>query len=325
MKPDFSHPVRGAFAHIVLMLAVATLCVSCSREQADVDKAYRNAENNLKGISRFLKEVEQDKHEETEPPTAVPVFKWDFANKDVHSYTYEQEVRNKTNMGFSMDGRSNDMGQEISGKGVLLVKSQGDGTAELVLKDMTMSMKMDMGKDAPKTMEQKVPAIVVQGMKEDGSGSFGDSSQDMFLKMLFPLPTKPLKVGDSVDVPAQMPFNAMGSVLKVTGRSRITLTRYVKIGKRTCAQLDVDTDISELKVPSELKGEYKCSAKGTSVFYFDVANRSFASGTIAFIMQFSIDAPTPQMKISGEDTPDMPKRWKTSMTSDNLIRVKLKE
>ena len=123
----------------------------------------------------------------------------------------------------------------------------------------------------------------------------------------------------------QVPFNAMGSLLYAQGRSRITLTRYVKIGKRTCAQLDVDTDISKLKVPSELKGEYKCSTKGTSVFYFDVTNRSFVSGAIALIMQFNIDAPMPQMRIPGEDAPDMPKRSKMSMTSDNLIRVKLKE
>ena len=193
------------------------------------------------------------------------------------------------------------------------------------MKDMATSMTMDMGKDAPKTMEQKMPPVVMQGMKEDGSGSFGGSQQDMLLKMLFPLPTKSLKVGDWCDVPAQMPFNAMGSVLEVKGRSRITLTRYVKIGNRTCAQLDVDTDISELKVPSELEGEYKCSTKGMSVFYFDVANRSFVSGTIALIMQFSIDAPTAEMKISGEDTSDMPKRSKMSMAGDNLIRVKLKE
>jgi len=42
-------------------------------------------------------------------------------------------------------------------------------------------------------------------------------------------------------------------------------------------------------------------------------------------MQFSIDAPMPQMKISGEDTSDMPERTKMSMVNDNLIRVKLKE
>jgi len=275
--------------------------------------------------SKFAKEVTKETYKQVNPPAVVPVFRWDFSKAQVvHTYAYEQEVRSKTNMG-SLGGKSGDMEQEMSAKGALLIKSQGDKTAEFVLKDVKMSMKMDMGDKEPKTMEQQMSPIVVQGMKEDGSGSFGNSSQDMLLKMLFPLPPNSIKVGESVNVPAQMPFNAMGSVLEVKGRSRITLSRYVKIGSRTCAQFDVDTDISELKIPSELKGSYKCSTKGISVFYFDVASRSFVSGTIALIMQFSIDAPMPEMKMSGESAPDMPKTAKMSMVSDNLIRVKLKE
>jgi len=304
--------------------------MSCSGEQSDVDdESYRSEQNNLKGTSRFLKEIETDKekHRQVEPPTTPPLFRWNFSNKDVHAYAYEQEVRSKAAMSSPPDDRINDMQPELSGRGLLLVKSQGDGTANLVLKDLKMSMKTDFGGNKESdTMEHTAPPLVVQGMKEDGSGSFGESSQEMFLKSLFPLPTKPLKVGESVDVPAQMPFNAMGSVLQVKGRSRITLGRYVKIGNRTCAQLDVDLDVSEMKVPSELKGKYKCSIKGTSVFYFDVANRFFTSGSIALLMQFSIDAPMPRWsKTSETEAPEIPKRQKMSMINDNLIRVNLKE
>jgi hypothetical protein len=134
-----------------------------------------------------------------------------------------------------------------------------------------------------------------------------------------------MEVGESVDIPAQMPFNAMGSLLYAKGFSRITLTRYVKIGERTCAQLDVDIDISNLEVPSDLKGEYKCWNKGKSVFYFDVDDRIFVSGTIAMLVQFSVDAPAPEIKVSGENMSDAPKRAKMSMASDSLIRVELKE
>lgn len=298
------------------MLFVLSLCTAACAEKPPVKG----------GTSQFAKHVNRGQYKGVAAPTAAPVFRWNFGSQDVHSYTYEQEVRSKTDMG-SFGDKSDDMDQvEMSAKGTLLIKSQGNGTAELVLKDMKMSAKMNSGGDKkPKIMEQTAPPLVVQGMKEDGSGSFGNSSQDMLMKMLFPLPAKFMKVGDSVDVPMQMPFNAMGSVLQVSGRSRITLARYVKIGKHTCAQLDVDTDISEIKIPSELKGEYKCSTKGTAVFYFDVANRYFVSGTIAELMQFSIDAPAPKMKIPGEKTSDIPERSKMSMISDNLIRVELTE
>mgnify|MGYP006293104849 CR=1 FL=1 len=139
-------------------------------------------------------------------------------------------------------------------------------------------------------MEQQAPPLVMQGLKEDGTGSIGNSSQDMLLKMLFPLPPDSLQVGESVDIPARMPFNAMGSPLEVNGRSRIALTRYVQAGNRTCAQLDVDIDISELDVPEELDGEYQCTVKGRSRFFFDVNSRSFVSGTIAMLMQNTVKA-----------------------------------
>ncbi|GAG75554.1 unnamed protein product, partial [marine sediment metagenome] len=123
-----------------------------------------------------------------------------------------------------------------------------------------------------------------------------------------PLPSKTLNVGEAVDVPTQMPFNAMGSRLYVKGRLRITLRRYVKIADRTCAQFDVDIDISDLKVPPELEGEYRCSTKGASVFYFDVSKRRFVSGTTAVQAGLSIDAPAPKIKIPGVEVPDMPER-----------------
>jgi hypothetical protein len=277
-------------------------------------------------VSQFAKLVNKEQYKEVAAPTVFPVFRWNFANQVVHNYRYEQEVRIKSNLGSVFSDKSDDMGQEMSAKGALLIKSQGNGTAELVMKEIKMSMKMNRGGDKkPETMEQTMPPSVFQGMKEDGSGSFGNSSQDMLLKMLFPLPARSMKVGESVDVLMQMPFNAIGSVLQVTGRSRITLARYVKIGKHTCAQLNVDTDVSELKVPTELKGEYKCSTKGTAVFYFDVVNRYFVSGTIAELNQVSIDAPSSKMNTPGEKVPDKSERTKMSMNSDNLIRVELME
>ena len=278
-------------------------------------------------VSRFAGEVTRETYPETDAPATPPVFRWDFSSPDVvHTYSYEQEVRTTSDMGLSVGDAPGTLDQTMSSTGVLLVRSRGSGTGELVLKDVKVRMESDAGgDDGSRSMEQTIPPIVVQGLKEDGSGAFGDNPQDMFLKMLFHLPSKALRVGESVDVPAQMPFNAMGSVLQVKGRFRITLTRYVRIAENRCAQLDVDTDISQLNVPPELQGEYRCSLRGTSVFYFDVQHRRFQSGTTAVVMQAFIDAPMPKMAIPGEAMPDLPERSKLSMVSDNLIRVQLQE
>lgn len=288
--------------------------------------SHAGESSSANGTSRFLHELKKEKYTEAKPAGLPTVFRWDFSNREVYTYTFEQRVRNQFHIEGAFEGESGDGEQSLLAKGSLLIKSQGDGTANLVLEDVKMSMKMHLGEEEkPGTMEQTIPPVVVQGMNEDGSGSFGCSSQDVLLQLLFPLPTKPLKVGEFVDVPAQMPFNVWGSLLQVEGRSRITLTRYVRIGKRTCAQLDVDIDISDLNVPSELEGEYGCSAKGASVFYFDVAGRRFVSGTVAVLMQITVDAPLPKMSIPGEEVPDMPERSKIAMAGDNLIRVSLKE
>ena len=312
-KPNPDH--RGLTVTIALLLTVSLYTVSCAAKKNTVDTE-----------SPLEEEVDEVAYKKVDPPSEAPVFRWDFSKPNVvHQYAYEQVGRSKADMLSSFVSKPGGMEQEMSAKGLLLIKSQGDSTAILVLKNLKMSMGMDINESESKTMEQQMPPIVVQGMKEDGSCPFGNSDQELFLKMLFPLPEKALKVGESVDMPAQMLFNAMGSVLQVTGRSRITLTRYVEIDDSICAELNVDTDISKLDVPTEMIGEYKASAKGTSVFYFDISNRAFVSGTTDMILQFSVDAPMPQIKIQGEDTSGIPKRIEMSMAMDSLISVKLKE
>ncbi len=329
MKPSFSHQAVPIISRASLSLVALVLCVSCSGDKADINKSAdqesKTAPNTPKSEpikekpSRYLEEIGKDQHQETAPPKDAPIFKWDFSDNRVINYTFEQDS-------FSMSGfgaESRNSSQEISAKGLLLIKSKGDNTAELVLKDTNASMKMNMGKGDTKTMEQKMPPFVVQGIKENGVGSFGQTSQDLMMKMLFPLPTKQLAVGESVDVPETMPFRAQGSVLEVKGHRRITLARYVNIGNRTCAQLNVDTQITEIEIPEELKGEYKFSLKEKSVFYFDVNNRSFVSGKIANTMYMHIDAPMPQMNMPGKEVPKMPKSSQLSMFNDTFIRVNI--
>ncbi len=300
---------------VALILVAGMTNTQCTRK-SNVDK--RN--------SRFLNELKKERYHEAKPPSTAPILRWDFSRKTVHNYLYEQEAKNKFTVGLGVGEQVPDTEQSLSAKATLLVKSQGDGTAELVLKDSKVTMKMTMGKEKePKIMESTMPPIVVQDMKEDGSASFGNSSQDLFLRMLFPLPRKPLNVGEFVDADVQMPFNAMGSLLQVKGRSRMTLTRYVEISGRICAQFDVDTDISGLRVSSELEGDYKVSMKGRSLYFFDIDRRLFVYGSAAALIEIIADAPMPKMNIQGEKQLAIPKRVKMSMASDTVIKVFLDE
>ncbi len=105
-----------------------------SNRNVNIKKSNRNLDIDLKDVSRFLKEMESETYEVIEAPNASQVFRWNFSNKEVHNYIYEQEVRSKT--GSTFGGGIGGTGQEMSAIGVLLIKSQGDSTAEFVLKDI---------------------------------------------------------------------------------------------------------------------------------------------------------------------------------------------
>ncbi|WP_324082143.1 hypothetical protein [Geomonas sp.] len=262
--------------------------------------------------SRYLSRLSGQEYADIQAPQGSRTLRWDFSAKKTLTYDYAQEVVSKTEIAERSSGETD---QKVSTQGELLVKSQGDGSADFVFNDLKARMEFMVSKDeAPKLMEQAVPQLVVHGIKENGSGGFGESSRDMMLKLIFPLPPKALQVGESVEVPAQFLFKAAGSQLQVKGRSRITLKRYVAIGAHTCAQLDVDTDISELKVPAYVEGKYACSVKASSTYFFDINSRSFVSGATAVLVRSEVDAPQ-----------KMQERVKMTMKSDNFIRVTLRE
>lgn len=287
-----------------------------------------NAASPLK-VSEFAKDIHKQRYPEVKPPESAPVLKWDFSKPgSLYAYDYIQKSRSTSQMdlGASAPGAPGNMGQEMDVHGELLIKSHGDHTAKMVLQNCKITTRYKFDKNKPEeSMDLDNPPIVIDGMREDGSRNGGMCAPNLSLEDFFTLPARALKVGQSVTRPAEMPFNAYGSPLKVTGTARITLTRYVKIGKRICARLDVMTDISKLKVPPEIKGAYTCTVSGTGVFYFDVKARKFVSGEMASVMQIKGDNAAPQMKFSGHVSGVTPRRMKASMTNDSLVQMTLKD
>lgn len=237
----------------------------------------------------FLKEVKNDKNKYNNiaPTPSSPIFLWDFtSNKNIHRYAYNQISFSQSKMGHKSDWTEYNM----TSVATMLISSQGDGTGDFLLKDINASFTIKMNKDTePQTRKRADRPIVMQGIKEDGTTPLGDTAQELLVKMLFIVPQKNLAIKEYVDIPETTLFSAMGSLLEVTGHHRVTLTRYVTINKKTYAQFDVDTDVSNIRIPKELKKwEYSHPIKGKSVFYFDILNRSLLSGTIAMHMQVGV-------------------------------------
>ena len=321
MKSNYLRVLRRLVVHAVLLLAGAGLCMSCSDEQSDVDQYGRDGEGNLTGESKFLGEIEKVKaqYKTAAPPAEAQMLSWDFSNKEVHGYSYELDVLSKMQSDL-LDGKLNDIEQGLFCKGILLIKSQGDRTAKVVLKDLQLSQGL-AGK--PKEELTSGPGdldpYVFEGMKEDGSGPFGSLNLTMFLTTMCPLPVKVMKIGESVDIPTQIPCRVMGVMLQIKGRCRLTLRRYVMIGDRLCAELDIDTNISKVTIPPELPGEYQFAMKGVSVCYYDPVSRSVVSATEAILMKIYSDSPVPNFGPPGKKKS---KNSKTSSASDHIIRLK---
>jgi hypothetical protein len=272
--------------------------------------------------SRFLVEIGKQKFPEAKPRQEALPIRFDFSGSKVYAFDYSQQVE----MLSEMNGRTKDasgMKQKMDAKGVLLLKSKGDKTGTLVLKDMHLSMGVAAKKGDPeRTREINSPPVAIPKVTEDGGMEGPALNAQPLLKLLFPMPPTPLKPGESALVPVSIPFNAMGSPLTVQGTSKVTHSGYVLIDGKVCARLDTEFDVSQLEVPKELDGKYSCSTRGGSVYYYDVESAEFVSGETAILMKISIQSKMPGFKSPDPEKPSsQPKSIQMAMDSDTLIRL----
>lgn len=282
--------------------------------------------NNYEGIGlkdgiyeEYLTRVESTKHPQVEAGEQKYTLLWDFTHGPIE-YEYHQEVTNETKMSLMKEHSRDGVGQNLRASGKIFINPKENNTANLILKNMVVNHSMKMGVE-DMNISQEIPTMVIQGMRENGSVKLGDAERAQLVHLLFPLPDGPISIGETVSLPAQMPFNAMGSLLNVTGDSKVMLSKIVEINGVNCAQLDVTTRIDELSVPEELDGEYECKLISKSRYFFDIKNGVFIKGSTAAKMIMRVDAAMPKMQFKGSEDINIPDRNKMSMISLNYISV----
>jgi len=287
------------------------------------------AEENLLPLppnSSFVDQIDIENYPSQTPPEHPQLLRWDFSGTEVYLYDFYQKILITNQMDGMFGGEEGKIiHQSLEGNGKLSLKSEGNGNARFVLENLTINMEVDIpGREEPKTIQSQSPPMVVQGFQEDGQVKLSNNSQQLLFKTLFPIPPKSLKIEESVSVPVEMPFNAMGSLLNVKGSSVIKLADYVLIDGKACAKLETTIDISKMNIPKELEGVYICRVKGKSIFYFDIYGRHFVSGRVALLMSIRVEAPTPRMNFPEETkgSEEMPETIKMAMDSDNFLSVK---
>ncbi len=217
----------------------------------------------------------------------VSHFEWNFNKPRKIIYSFYQSIKDESKT--AKDSPFNK--KDLIGKGYFNVRVKENNLADLSLTDIGVKMVLINNKGIPgDTITQKLQNTVFQNMKSDGS--FNDSNTDMMIDMLVPLPKKDLKLGESYEVPMQIPFNVNGSLLYSKGNNILMFEGYEKIEERNCAVLKGKINISDLEIPEELSGEYKCSMIGNSTYYFDLEEGCYVGADLQMIMYTLINFKT---------------------------------
>lgn len=238
-------------------------------------------------------------------------FTWDFTKQRNLIYSYYQIVNNENKMSRNEPANISKM----TALGNLKIKIKDTNLADLSLIDIEMnSVDFDSDGNPRDTMTHKAPLQVMQDMKPDGS--FSDSNIDIMFKLLFPLPSKDLNKGESDIVEMQMPFNANGTRLIAKGFNTLEFSGFETIQERKCAVLNGVIDISDMKVPEELTGEFKNSTTGKATYYFDLEDKIYVGADIDMTMEAFMDTESEDESIRGM-------YWE--MKSQNIFKIRLEK
>ena len=301
---------------IFVLSTVSILFVGCSDSRTPTLN-----ENNYIATS----EVFGTSYPIAESPSKAPLLRWDFSGNDSHKYLLDMSFGNqlKTNDKEAPE-RLMISTQKAVANSDLLIESQGDGTAKLVMEntEITWSMSFKDEQIGPTTETQ--PPQEIRGLREDGTTELGESSDDMFVKMFFPLPSEALEIGESSVIATQIPFDADGVTLPVLGTITITLLDYVAINGQTCAHLQSVIDISDLQLMVGLVGTYDFSMEGTTESLFSITSNRFIAGEVQVQMAFTIEKPSSEVDFGDYDGP-LPDIVTMSTIADERFHIQIVE
>jgi len=265
--------------------------------------------------SKFSANLNKPSYQQVKGPEKPLAMSMDFSGNTDYVYDFSQNIE-----GAHWDGQSDlTTSQKISVKGDLLLKSQGDRTADLVFDAMTVDTTLDF-QGEKKTMRQAVPGLELPGVGENGRIGDEAASRDLVFQIMFSLPDEPLELGQTFHREVTTPFSILGAALLVKGSMEITLSGFVLIDGALCARLEGDITLADIQVPENLQGIFSSSVKGRYLAFFDLEDRSFAEGRIALLMSMTADAPLPESEKGTEGKPSPPhKRMQMEIVNDNLV------
>lgn len=239
-------------------------------------------------------------------------FVWDFSKKKNYIYSYSQTVASESKIGKDQPVNKS----RIIGNGNLNVRVKENNLADLSLTNLKMDMIMFNENGIPEdTISNTAPASVIKDMKPNGT--FEADNRNIIFDLVFPLPSKKLKVGEQDKIPMRMPFSVNGLSLFMKGYHTLEFVGMENIDGKKCAVLKGKIDISNLEIPEGLNGTCKGSSIGNGKYYFDLENQYFVGADIQLTMATT-------MELEPQKDSNMGIMY-TSMKSENEFKIRLEK
>ena len=158
------------------------------------------------------------------------------------------------------------------------------------------------------------------GLEEDGTMPTAQNQQSTLFRLLFPLPSEPLEVGQTATIPFTFPVNVFGSALSADGRVKLTLTGLVYVRGLTCAQIDYVVEVDEVEIPEEIETEFEFAMSGMGRFFFDIEAGRLVESAVAVVTEMEAEFPSEYLSRIPRDG-DAPIDPTMRMSSDTFTQL----
>lgn len=226
-----------------------------------------------------------NKNKESESTTFI----LDFSDQKTYIYKYSETTSfedqlNNDEPSFKSMSESN---------GNLNLRIKENNLADLSLTILKTNLKLfDQNGVVKDTISNDSIAMVLQNM--DQKGTFENNSHDIMFDLIFSLPRKDLKIGETDKIPMQIPFDVDGSKLFVRGFSEIEYSGTEIIDGMECALLKGKIDISEIEIPEEMESTHEITATGKGTYYYNVEDQYVVGVEISIDMTRSMNLKNPK-------------------------------
>ncbi|AFM04849.1 hypothetical protein Fleli_2484 [Bernardetia litoralis DSM 6794] len=203
---------------------------------------------------------------------------WKFQNFEKVTYNFIQKTEINPILGlFSGFGITN------VATGKLEIIPTSDQKADIALTDLNMGEMADLLTQNFTKENGKLPEMFVKGLKNNGTieGEISEAMQLLYTGLL-PIPTKDLKIGESIKMPIQMPMNAFGSKIIAKGHQNITL----KSIEKNLYKFENDILIDEFDDKKD--AEQKHQIKGKGEYIFDIEKGYFTKAEVEMKLKMKI-------------------------------------